>query len=108
VIRVLKNFLQESPTSVCATFPSVPVWGFQGLRGDLNFGEIPTVCGGEKNGYHFQDCWSFKGGSWKQTYSTLWPSLFYAMSKSPFKNASQSLFIAGGSGGPDKSQVIKF
>ena len=74
----------------------------------MNFGEIPTVCGGEKYGYHFPNCWSFKGGNWLQTYSTHWPILYYAMSKSPFKNASQSLFIAGGSLSPDQSQVIKY
>jgi hypothetical protein len=74
----------------------------------LNFGEIPIVCGGEKSGGHFPYCWNFKGGNWLQTYSTLWPSLFFAMSKSPFKNASQSLFITGGYAGADKSQVIKF
>ncbi len=105
-INVCQNVPQESTTSVCAAVQSVPSVAFQGLGGDLNFGETPIVCGGRSSG-SYQECWNFKGGNWQQTtFNMNWPNVFFAMSKSPFKNASQSLFITGGYGGPDKAQIV--
>jgi hypothetical protein len=102
-INVCQNAFQESTTSVCAVVQSVLGVTFQGLSGNLNFGETPIVCGGAG----ISGCWNFKGGNWQQTtFNMNWANVFFAMSKSPFKNASQSLFITGGYGGPDKAQVV--
>jgi hypothetical protein len=78
----------------------------------LTFGETPIVCGGS---YYwsttYQQCWTYIGGVWQQTtFNMAWPNKFFAMTQSPFKNSSQSLFMTGGYNGTsdiDKAAVIQ-